>query len=92
MNNENFYKLKLFVVGFGSREISQLLNLRKLLENKIKGRYSLEVIDLMGNPSMAEKYEIFTTPTVVKTFPEPVKRLVGGLSHKENILKELSLV
>ncbi|MGA1826327.1 MAG: circadian clock KaiB family protein [bacterium] len=92
MDDKSIYKLKLFVVGYGSREIAQLIDLQKFLENKLKGRYSLEIIDLLGDPGMAEKYEVFTTPTVVKVSPEPVKRLVGGLSNKNKLLAELSLV
>lgn len=86
------YKLRLYVIGKTPNSIKATEHLRALLEDQFKGGYSLEVIDLLENPGLAEEDKILATPTVVKRLPEPVKKVIGDLSDKEKILLGLDLI
>ena len=57
----------------------------------MEGRYDLEVIDLYQQPELAKAQEIVVAPTLIKTFPEPVRKILGDLSDKERVLAGLDL-
>jgi circadian clock protein KaiB len=61
------------------------------LPGTLAGRHSLEIIDLMVNPHLAEESGIVAIPTLVKKSPEPMKRLIGDLSNKEKVLMHLGI-
>jgi len=88
------YVLKLYVTG--NDEISQraIENLKNILksEKSIKGKYELEVIDILKHPQLAEEDKIMATPALIKILPEPVRRILGDLSDKTMVLFGLNLV
>lgn len=85
------YELRLYVAGKTSKSVTALENLKKLCEEHLKGKYSIEVIDLLEKPQLAEGDQIFAIPTLVKKVPEPVRKIIGDLSNEEKVLVGLDI-
>ncbi|MDQ0640939.1 circadian clock protein KaiB [Pedobacter sp. W3I1] len=85
------YELRLYVAGKTSKSVAALENLKKLCEEHLKGKYSIEVIDLLEKPQLAEGDQIFAIPTLVKKVPEPVRKIIGDLSNEEKVLVGLNI-
>ena len=66
-------------------------NLKKICEEHLPGRYSIEVIDLLESPQLAKGDEIVAIPTLVRRLPEPIRKIVGDLSNTEKTLVGLQL-
>ncbi|MES2872982.1 MAG: circadian clock protein KaiB [Bacteroidota bacterium] len=88
---EKEYQLRLYIAGKTSRSVSALNNLKKYCEEHLQGQYSIEVIDLLLNPQLAEGDQILAIPTLVKKVPEPVRKIIGDLSNKEKVLVGLDI-
>jgi len=86
------YILKLYVTGVTSRSQAALKNLEKILGEDYKGVYSLNVIDVIKQPQLAEDDKILATPTLIKNLPPPVARIIGDLSDREKVLLGLDMV
>jgi circadian clock protein KaiB len=85
------YELRLYVAGKTSKSVVALENLKKICEEHLKGKYSIEVIDLLVKPQLAEGDQIFAIPTLVKKVPEPVRKIIGDLSNVEKVLVGLDI-
>lgn len=84
--------LKLYIIGQTPAASIALENIRAICSDPSHGDWELEVIDVLENPQLAEEDRIIATPTLVKQLPEPVRRFVGDLSNKEQILLGLDIV
>jgi circadian clock protein KaiB len=80
------YLLHLFVTVTGPRSASAIQNIRAICEQRLPGRYELEVIDLYQYPEQARPEQIVVTSTPLKAQPLPVRRLVGDLSNWKGAL------
>jgi circadian clock protein KaiB len=87
----DFYELRLYVAGQTPRSIAALDNLKKICEERLKGMYHIEVIDLLMNPQLARGDQILAVPTLVRKLPTPIKKIIGDLSNKEKVLVGLDL-
>ena len=85
------WKLRLYVAGQTPKSIRAFANLKVLCEEHLKGRYQIEVIDLMENPKLARGDQIVAVPTLVRKLPQPVRKLIGDLSNSERALVGLDL-
>lgn len=85
------YELRLYIAGNTAKSMMALKNLKKYCEEHMKGRYSIEVIDLLENPQLAEGDQILAIPTLVKRVPEPIRKIIGDLSNEEKVLIGLDL-
>jgi circadian clock protein KaiB len=85
------YILKLYITGETANSQKALGNLKKLLENELKGMYELKVIDVLKNPQLAEADKILATPTLSRVLPLPIRRIIGDLSEKDKVLLGLDL-
>jgi len=85
------YLLKLYVLGQTANSQKAIKNLKTLLKNDLKGLYTLKIIDVLKNPSLAEEDKILATPTLIKTLPSPIRKLIGDLSDSEKVLLGLDL-
>jgi circadian clock protein KaiB len=85
------YALKLYVAGQTPKAVRAFANLRKICEEHLKGRYSIEVIDLVENPQLGRGDQILALPTLVRRLPAPIKRIIGDLSNTERVLVGLDL-
>lgn len=86
-----FWELRLYVAGITPRSVVALTNLKKLCEERLQGRYRIEVIDLLKKPQLAKGDQIVAIPTLVRKLPAPVRRMIGDLSKKEQVLVGLDL-
>lgn len=91
MEKEKEYQLRLYIAGRTARSVTALENLKKYCEEHLRGLYSIEVIDLLVNPQLAEGDQILAIPTLVKKVPEPVRKIIGDLSNKERVLVGLDI-
>lgn len=85
------YELRLYVAGQTPRSMEAFSNLKKICEEHLKGRYSIEVIDLLENPRLAKGDQILAIPTLVRRLPEPVRKIIGSLADTERVLVGLDL-
>jgi len=85
------WKLRLYVAGQTPRSIRALANLKVLCEQHLKGRYQVEVIDLLKHPQLARGDQIVAIPTLVRKLPTPVRRTIGDLSNTAGVLVGLDL-
>lgn len=85
------YVLRLYVTGTTPRSIRAIANLKQICEEHLKGRYTLEVIDLYQQPGLADGDQIVAVPTLIKRLPEPLKRLIGDMSDTDKVLVGLDL-
>ncbi len=88
---EKEWELRLYVAGETEKSKAAIQNLREICEEHLKGRYHIEVIDLMKSPQLAAGEQIFAVPTLIRKLPEPVKRLIGDLSSSEKVLVGLDV-
>jgi circadian clock protein KaiB len=88
---QEYYELRLYVAGKTAKSVTALRNLKQYCEEHLKGQYSLEVIDLLVNPQLAEGDQILAIPTLVKKVPEPVRKIIGDLSNEEKVLVGLDI-
>ncbi len=85
------WELRLYVAGQTPKSMTAFANLKKICEERLKGQYRIEVIDLLENPTLAKGDQILAIPTLVRKLPEPVKKIIGDLSNKERVLVGLDL-
>lgn len=85
------YILRLYVTGTTSHSTRAMVNIRKICEEHLQGRYDLEVIDIAQNSKLAEGEQIIAAPTLIKKLPLPMRRFIGDMSKTERILLGLDL-
>ena len=85
------WQLRLYVTGQTSRSQTAFLNLKRICEDQLKGRYRITVIDLVKHPKLAMGDKILAIPTVVRKLPSPVRTIIGCLSDTESVLVGLDL-
>jgi circadian clock protein KaiB len=90
-NTLSGYVLRLFVNGKTKHTIQALKSLHQCLGQTLSAPYTLKVIDVQQHPEIAEQDGVMATPTLIKTWPPPVRRIVGTLAQPDRILKILDL-
>jgi circadian clock protein KaiB len=63
-----------------------------VLEDKLRGKYELEVVDVSKDPKSLREENVITLPTLIKKLPLPVRHIIGNMSNKEKVLVGLDLV
>src|SRR6201988_5533943 len=90
-SRSDFYILRLYIAGQTPNSIAAIANLKKICEEQLKGKYRIEVIDLLEKPQLAKGDKIVAIPTLVRRLPPPVKKIVGNLSKTERALVGLDI-
>jgi circadian clock protein KaiB len=85
------WELRLYIAGQTAKSMAAFSNLQRICEQHLKGRYRIEVIDLLENPRLARGDQIFAVPTLVRKLPTPIKKIIGDLSNDERVLVGLDL-
>ncbi len=85
------WELRLYVAGQTPRSVAALANLRQICEEHLRGKYRIEVVDLLVHPQLARGDQIVAIPTLVRKLPEPIRRIVGDLSDSDRVLVGLQL-
>lgn len=85
------YILKLYVTGLTPHSNRAIQNLKKIIEERLPGRYELEVINIRQQPERARDDHIMAAPTLIKLLPTPMRKIIGDLSDTERVLVGLGL-
>jgi circadian clock protein KaiB len=84
--------LRLYVAGQSPKALTAFANLKKICDEQLEGKYSIEVIDLLINPQLGNEDQILALPTLVRKLPVPVRKIIGDLSDTERVLVGLDLL
>ena len=84
--------LRLYVAGQSPKALTAFANLKKICDEQLEGKYSIEVIDLLINPQLGNEDQILALPTLVRKLPVPVRKIIGDLSDTERVLVGLNLL
>jgi len=85
------YVLLLYVAGQTPNSARAIVNIQKICEENLQGRYELEVIDLYQQPHLAQGEQIIAVPTLVRKLPPPPRRIIGDMSNTERVLVGLDI-
>lgn len=88
---ENGWILRLYVAGQTPNSLTAFENLKKICEEHLGTKYTIEVIDLQKHPQLAKDHQIIAVPTLIRKLPTPVKKIIGNLSNTEKVLVGLDL-
>lgn len=89
--SEAKYVLRLYITGTTPQSVKAIVNLKKICEEYLRNRYTLEIIDIYQQPQLAEGDQIIAAPTLIKKLPFPLKKLIGDMSDKERVIVGLDL-
>jgi circadian clock protein KaiB len=87
-----YYLLRLYITGTSPRSMRAIGNIKKICEENLKGKYELEIVDVYQQPDVATDKMIVALPTLVKELPLPLRRLIGDLSNKKQVLAGLDII
>ena len=85
------YWLQLYVAGPAPRSAAALRTLEEICAEHLPGRHQIEVIDLMKHPHLAQADNILAVPTLVRSQPGPMRKIIGNLSSPTRLLSGLDL-
>ena len=83
--------LRLYIAAGTPNSILAVSNLQAIVDEHLAGCHSLEVIDVLKEPSRAIADGVLITPTLVKLFPPPKVSIIGNLGDKVKVLCALDL-
>jgi circadian clock protein KaiB len=86
-----YYRLRLYIAGQTPNSVAAIANLKKICEDNLRGKYRIEVVDLLEKPQLAKGDQIIAIPTLVRRLPPPVKKIIGNLSKTESVIVGLDL-
>ena len=85
------WQLRLYVAGRTQKSSEALANLKRICDTHLAGKYRIEVVDLIKNPSLAAGDQILALPTLVRKLPPPARKIIGNLSSEHRVLVGLDL-
>ena len=85
------YSLRLYITGMTPRSTDAISAIKSICEEFLPGRYDLEVIDIYQHPEQARAAQVIASPTLLKSLPLPLRRLIGDLSNRKRVLVGLNL-
>jgi circadian clock protein KaiB len=91
-DSTNEYVLRLFITGATPNSVRALTNIKHICEEHLKGKYSLEIIDVYQQKYLAEREQLIALPLLIRKQPKPEKRMIGDLSDTQKVLKGLGLI
>jgi circadian clock protein KaiB len=90
-SESDFFRLRLYIAGQTPNSVAAIANLKRICEEKLHGKYRIEVVDLLLKPQLAKGDQIIAIPTLVRRLPPPVKKIIGNLSRTESVIVGLDL-
>jgi circadian clock protein KaiB len=85
------WKLRLYVAGQTAKSLMAFANLKRICEEHLPGKYEIEIVDLLKNPTLAKGDQILAVPTLVRKLPQPIRKIIGDLSNTERVLVGLDV-
>ncbi len=66
-------------------------NIKTICEEHLTDNYSLEIIDVYQQPELAQNGDLIAAPTLIKSHPEPVCKIIGDLSDTSKVLSAIGI-
>jgi circadian clock protein KaiB len=85
------YLLRLFITGASPRSARAIENVRAVCEEYLHDNYDLEIVDVYQRPECLREENLVAAPTLVKSLPLPIRKLVGDMSNLDKMLAGLGL-
>ncbi len=85
------YVLRLYVTGTTRHSLRAVVNIRRICEEYLHGRYELEIVDITRDPLLTAREQVVAAPTLIRTLPLPLRRFIGDLSQTDRILHGLDV-
>jgi circadian clock protein KaiB len=85
------WSFRLYVAGSSPRSLRAVENLHRLLDELLPGCHVVEVVDLLEEPGRAREDDVLAVPTLVRADPQPLRRVIGDLSDREQVVQHLDL-
>ncbi len=85
------WKFSLYVFSNTAKSARALRNAKRICQEQLGDRCTLEVIDLAIHPEFAKRDNIVAVPTLLRNVPAPRKQLIGDLSDTSKVIKGLDL-
>jgi circadian clock protein KaiB len=92
LRSADVWKLRLYVAGQTPKSLTAFANLKRLCEERLKDRYTIEVVDLLVHPRLAKDDQILAIPTLVRKRPVPLRKIIGDLSDTERVIIGMDLL
>ena len=89
---EDRYRLRLCITGETQRSLEAMTAIRTICEERLQGRYDLEIVDLGEHPELASQEQMLALPLLVRSLPAPLRKMIGNLSNLDRVLQGLELV
>jgi len=86
------YQLRLYIIGGSVNSQRAVQRIKSICEQQLRDRYLLEIVDIMEDPAAAQEARIIATPTLIKSSPLPIRRIIGDMSNREQVLVGLDAV
>ena len=86
------YVFRLFVAGSESNSTQASGNLARLCEEHLKGRFQIDIVDVLKDAAAALKQNVLVTPTLILIKPHPKVTVLGNLSDTRQVLGALRLI
>jgi circadian clock protein KaiB len=86
------YVLRLYVTDASPKSARAIVNARRILEEHLQDRYSLEILNIAEHVAQASADQIVCAPTLLRLAPSPARRIIGDMSDVARVLKGLDVV
>ena len=83
--------LRLYVAGSSPNSQLARKNLEAVLESLGLREVAPEIIDVLDEPLRGLEDGVLVTPTLVRSSPPPVRRVIGNLSQREILRASLAV-
>lgn len=81
------YVFRLFIRGDSPNTEETLLRLHSMLDRALGHPYTLKVIDVLKHPQQTERDRVSATPTLIRVWPQPLRRIVGEMNNLDRIFQ-----
>ena len=83
--------IKMYIVNHSEKSEEKVKLLIDALESVLGNDYDLEVLNVIEHPDFARQDSVFATPTVIRTGPGPMRRIIGDMRDRTRVLLGLGL-
>lgn len=81
------FRFRLYVSKENSAADQAIKNLNRICTQLGEGHCEVEIIDVYAQPTRAESDRVIAIPTLIKSDPLPVIRIIGDLRDSQKILE-----
>ncbi len=90
-SSKKLVELRLYVAGQTPKSVAAIANLKNICAGDFEEDYHIEVIDLVKNPALARDHQILAIPTLVRSLPVPICKIIGDLSDTARVVVGLDI-